>query len=277
MKFFKKIFLVIPMLFSLASCSGEKSAVGTYSFQLGSNTGTHAGIHLLLTDDAVEATGRDDAKRFTLNFDLGAGANSGIFGIVTHLHDIIDYIDTHSVEEIPDSIDDIIDIISKKTEGEPEASTEVNGYYYFKQGKNALGKDETRLMLGFDIDNIPFFEGESIDIPPEIVEMILYATYDNDTVNIIVPVSIEDLLFQIYWYGYRIDGLRAPVHLHDENKYIVDHEVGTHPTADDVTTIQEYQKDRETKHPDDYGEFEFIYSNYHDYHTLTMGLAKDGN
>ena len=74
MKFFKKLFLLVPLLFAVASCSGPKSPAGTYSFQLGSDKGTHAGIHLLLTEDAVEVEDQEDAKRFELTFDLGASA-----------------------------------------------------------------------------------------------------------------------------------------------------------------------------------------------------------
>ena len=284
MKFFKKLFLLVPLLFAVASCSGPKSPAGTYSFQLGSDKGTHAGIHLLLTEDAVEVEDQEDAKRFELTFDLGASASGGIFGVVTHLDKLIEFVNNHTEADIPSSIEDLI---KRVTDGEepsedPESEFKLTGYYYIANDvTNAEGRKENRLMMGFDI---PFFSG--VNIPADIVEMVMYAVYTEDNINIIIPVSLEDLLFQLYWYGYRIDDLRAPVDLHEENPLLKHNPIGSHPIEDDeqnihnVKDIQDYQKNRERLHDegklDDYGTLEFLYNSYHDYHTLTMGLAKNG-
>ena len=165
------------------------------------------------------------------------------------------------------------------------SSFTIDGYYYLKDGLNAEGRKETRLMMGFDFN---FFD-QDLDLPPEIIEMIMYAVYTGDTVNIIVPVSIEDLLYQLYWYGYRVGGaLENPiVYLPDENPMMEAHDIGSHPVEDDdqnrhdITKIQNYQKKREedaaASKISGYGPLEYIYNTYHDYHTLTMGLAKNGS
>ena len=285
MKLFRKLFLIVPVLFSLTACGGNNSPAGTYTFQLGSDTGTHAGISLLLTDDPVETTSSENAKKFQLKFDLGASMSNGIFGLVTHLGDVLTYIQAMADGKIPlpDNIDEIINWVQEKDDTiTPSGSTTVDGYYYVATVENAEGRSENRLMMGFEFD----FLEDVTDLPPELVEMIMYAVYTGDAVNIVVPVSVEDLLFQLYWYGYRIGGLDVPTYLPDENPMMVAHAIGSHPVKnsdpklDPVTQIQNYQKLREEEAAegkrDDYGALEFIYNSYHDYHTLTMGLAKNG-
>lgn len=284
MKIFKKLFLLVPMVLSLASCSGDESPAGTYSFQLGSDTGTHAGIHLKLTDeDAETQTSEEQGKKFELKFDLGTSAMTGVFGLLTHLDTVIEYIENHTgsdISSVEDLIQKVEDAIEEK--GDADVPVTVPGYYYFKESTNPTTKKaETRIMMGIDFNFIPDMP---IEIPASLVEMLMYATYDGgDNINVIIPVSIEDLLYQIYWYGYRIAGIKSitnPVDLHEENEFIQHHDIGSHPTSDDVTTIQNYQKDREAAYKagklseDSYETGEFIYNTYHDYHTLTMGLAK---
>ena len=277
MKVFKKLFLVIPMLFSIASCSGgEKTYAGTYSFQLGSDEGTHAGIHLKLTDDPAEKKVDDqDTKKFALQFDIGASGSSGVFGMIKHLDKVLEVINTVGIDTT--SIDEIVRKIEEETtDDDIEVPLTINGYYYFKEVKNAKDKDETRLMMGIEF-------GETISIDEKLVEMVMYSTYANDTVNVVIPVSVEDFLFQLYWYGYRVaglDSLTKPVALPEENAFMHYNQVGSHPTKEEVEEIQKYQLQREAKHEagdlKDYELGEFIYNSYHDYHTLSMGLAKDG-
>ena len=294
MKIFRKLFLLVPLALSLASCSGPKSPAGTYSFQLGSDSGTHAGIHLKLTDDEATIDTSEEsseesseeqieAKKFELKFDIGASSAGGVLGVLTHLDTVIQYIEDETGKEAPPSIDDIVKNVENiiKDKGESDVPFTIPGYYYFKEATNVTsGKPETRLMMGIDFNLI---KDMPIQLPAELVEMVMYAIYTPDTINVIVPVSLQDLLFQIYWYGYRIagiDSLTNPVDLHEENPYIKHHDVGTHPTEDDVAVIQEYQKGREEQYvageltDEEYEKGEFVYNSYHDYHTLTMGLSK---
>ena len=72
-------------------------------------------------------------------------------------------------------------------------------------------------------------------IDDKIVELIIYATISKKEVNIAIPVSIVDLLLQLYWYGYDIDF---------ENFEFKDsphglHSKGSHPTADDIKKIND--------------------------------------
>ena len=285
MKLFKKLFLVIPLLFSIASCSGNESIAGTYSFQLGSTEGTHGGITLNLTDEVVQGMEIEDAtpKRFEMIFNIGFASDNTMVAMLTHMDVVLEYLRTHEI--VPENIDQILAEIEKAIEESTDKDTPLTlgGYYYLQDVENAKGKDETRVMMGLDIK----ISTEGFVIPPEVLNNVLYATYSNDTVSVIIPVSARDLLYQIYWYGYRISF--SPVapylnvtDLHEEspdNTLFDHHMVGSHPTEDEVERIVIHQNLRSEADPKpaDYFMFEEIYRYYYNYHTLTMGLAKDGS
>ena len=272
----KKLFLLMPMLFSMTACNGgEKSYAGTYSFQLGSNTGTHAGIHLTLTDDLVPDM-ENPAKKFSIEFDVGGkaedenGAGAGIFSSLRYMNEILAALDSTDIvdaDKLEDYFNNLVD--NKEEEGATDDKPiTINGYYQVVKGE-----DRTNLEMGITFNDYGF------TIPEEIVKMVMYATISDDTVTVVIPVSIRSFLFQLYWYGYRIAGLSSladPVYLPDENPMIEPHDIGTHPTAKDVKKIQEYQQWRSDNTPTGYETGEFLYINYYNYHTLSMGLIKDG-
>lgn len=267
----KKIILLTPMLISLAACNeGETSYAGTYSFQLGSDTGTHAGIHLKLTDEAVPDM-EFAAKKFSIEFDVSGGKGAGILGSLGNINEILkalnsdEKVDLDDLEKIYEGAKDTASDIINDNDEEPIV---INGYYY-----TLPEEKETRLMMGISFDDF------GINIDDNLVEKVMYATITSDVVNVVIPVSIKDFLYQLYWYGYRvagIDSLFEPVYLPDENPFMHENSIGSHPTEKDVEEIQKYQKKREEDKPDGYELGEMIYNDYFNYHTLTMGLAKDG-
>ena len=157
--------------------------------------------------------------------------------------------------------------------------TTINGYYYVDNTDN-----KNDLHMGIFLKDYGIEE----DVPYYIVEKILYAYISDDTVNVVIPVSIKDFLYQLYWYGYRIAGLDSlanPIYLPDENPFFVEHEIGHAPsiTNDEdkayIENVKAWQTERSKgEHLDKnaYEVGEVIYKDYHPYHTLTMGLAKDG-
>ncbi len=110
--------------------------------------------------------------------------------------------------------------------------------------------DSPRIHLNPSISIIE----QEIPIPSETVDLIMLAYYKVSTVNVIIPVSIDDLVFQLYWYGYDLTGGDSPSK----------HDLGTHPTAEEVKSINDGgYKDR---HSD---------TEFRDYYTLNMGLKKE--
>ncbi len=85
-----------------------------------------------------------------------------------------------------------------------------------------------------------------------------------------MPVGEVDALYQLYWYG--IDFAYSD----EEGIYMQDsphgaHEVGTHPTAEDVAKINETYG---AAHQVIAEKFEIDIETYRDYYTLAMGLNK---
>ena len=276
----KKLILLVPMLVSLAACGGsKKDFTGTYSFQLGSTDGTHTGINLTLTDEPedVEIESGAQAKKFSLEFNIKGKGQSGGTSFFSIIEEFSDVIKEYTPVEIGEANE-----TSESTSGDTSDSSEeglpttIEGYYYVKEVevKEANGKvsKENRLSMGVEVL-------DGIDIGPEIVEKILYAYINDDTLNVVIPVSVTDFLYQLYWYGYRIsslDELLDPTDLKEESHGILKHnDIGTHPTEDDIEDIKGYQSLRKDT-ASDYHIAEAFFLDYRDFHTLNMGLVKNG-
>ena len=274
-----KLILLTPMLLSLMACNGSKdSYAGKYSFQLGSDTGTHAGIHLTLTDEDMPNM-ENPAKKFSLEFDVSGAAGAGIFGSLGNIGQILEAINASTDISI-DGIEKAYDAAEQAAESAVAEVTDepivIDGYYrIIKEEK------QTRLSMGVTLEK---FE---IDISEDLVEKVMFATIDSEQVNVTIPVSVKDFLFQLYWYGYRVaglDSLLAPVDLSKEyDDWDPErHQIGLHPTEKEITTIKNHQNRRHDEHQAGTGPTpayeigEELYRDYHDYHTLTMGLRKDG-
>lgn len=267
---FPKMFLAVPLLFSVVSCgSTEENLAGTYSFQLGSQEGTHAAIHLNLLKEAY----KEDAvkKKFTLEFDLGG--NSELAGIFDILGKIPDFINGETSEG--DSSSQGATSEYTTSEGTSESTpAAITGYYYVD---DAALKEGQIIHLGVDLFGVT-------EISPSVMEKLIYATYASDTITVSIPVSITDLAYQLYWYGYRIGSISdifEPVSLLEKDpafftEVLKGNDLGTHPTPEVVAKIQQYQKDRKEAQPEDYETFEDYYTSFRNYHTLKMGLKKNG-
>ena len=280
MKLFRKLFLVIPLLFSISACSGKETAAGTYSFQLGKEDGSRAAIHITLSDDLAEDVEVEgyEPKKFSIQFELGASSQGGVLGILSHLDTIVAYIEAHGFDL--DAIEKLVEQIEEeaKKRGGQEIPVNFDGYYYLVDSVNQKGKEESRLMMGINFNFLT-----TVDVPPEIVEKVIYAVYKGDSIDVVIPVSITDLLYQIYWYGYRIASLESllkPVDLSKEVSFLHHNPIGFHPSDEEINDIKVYQNQREEKYEagelDSYEAGEFIYNSYYGYNTLTMGLLKDG-
>lgn len=133
--------------------------------------------------------------------------------------------------------------------------TPITGYYKVNKEEKVYG--EARLNIGLNL------MGE-YEIPENITDCIFVAGINDKTVNFYLPVSIEDLQFQLYWYGYDLnvanffddeveDPLATP-----EGK----HPVGTHPSKEDIDQINTHYG---ANHNDKV---------FRDFHVLKLGLTK---
>lgn len=133
----------------------------------------------------------------------------------------------------------------------------VTGYY--SVDKKVKVYNEPRLNIGLN------FLGE-YELPTKITDLIFVASINKNIVNFYLPVSIDDLMFQLYWYGYDLSSTKwNSEEVTDDDFYLAPegkHPIGTHPTADDIATINaHYITDHDGKA-------------YRDFHVLKLGLTK---
>lgn len=261
MRLNKFIPLSAACLMAMTACSGSR-VTGTYSFQMGRDKGVHAKASMNLSDKEVTYTSEGGAvtdlgKEFRLTLELQTKS------------DPTPAEETPAQEETSEGIDynQIIEMLYELL-GD---GTAVLGYYrvgdYVKEDLRtiALGfvpSDELEELIK-KILEAP--EDEEITITPDMTEKLVYSTIDPKALYLTIPVSRQDLLFQLYWYGYDIymteEILPYIETLPEERR----HSVGSHPTSDQVAEINNFD-DYKAHHPN---------VTFRDYHTLTIGLLKE--
>ena len=256
--------LFVSLLALLTSCS-EPSMAGTYGFKMGKESGTHFGLFMELSSEAFEDEqvihDHPEAKKAALSFDV-ASNTSETLGILINLA-------SHLIEDESDNPDD--------------GTMVVRGYYY--KGSKVEKDGAIELKLGLDltkiqslIESISTALETEIPIPelnPDMIEKVVYTTYSGNSLTLNIPVSFSDVFYQLYWYGIDFDYNETDKIFTKESPY-GKHEVGTHPTEEDVKNInQTFGADHQALK--DYLEVdssELNLSSYRDYHTLGMGLLK---
>ena len=221
----KKAGLLLAIVPLMISCSKDPYA-GNYVFQMGKNKDTHLAVSLELTKEQYELSNPDKGKKFELEFDM-------------------------LTSEVDDTFSSLI-----------QQLTPLHGYY--RVDKNQKVYDETRLCIGLNVL-------EDYEIPEEVAEMVFVASITANFVNFYLPVSVKDLKYQLYWYGYdfSIDKIFEEMLSESEETDIEptaspdgQHDLGSHPTKEDVAKINEHYKDSHN------GE------EFRDFHVLKLGLTK---
>lgn len=226
--------LLLPLL-CLASC-GESQFYGDYEFRLGKTDGSHIGLSASLTNEDYAPV--KDAKKLVFSAEFGAE-----FSIQT----LIDqYQDTYPL---------VWNILKGLIDPTKKIEPRIEGYYVMTQYTDeSLG---TRIRIGSDfigdflkelIPAIGDVDPEDLKLAPEIIEKVVAAYLNKKQLTLRIPVSFNDLSYQLFWYGLYID-LDNPVGL--VQKIDVDklpgpkgeERVGVHPkvndTADEVKQIND--------------------------------------
>ena len=138
--------------------------------------------------------------------------------------------------------------------------TPLEGYY--SVDKKVKVDEGNRLNIGINL------LGE-YEVPQTITDAIFVANITSNTVNFFLPVSLDDLRYQLYWYGYDLSGeniMEAIMGDEDIEDPIASvdgrHSLDIHPTKEEIAKINEH-------YPDTHGGDEF-----RDYHVLKLGLLK---
>lgn len=107
-------------------------------------------------------------------------------------------------------------------------------------------------------------------IPSEFLDDILIATYSSNSISITVPVSLTDLMYQLYWYGFDLLSM-------EEEQPLVHHQHGTHPTQEDIDKINETYNTGLIPHfdLDAFIKYKTVKTvEYRDFNQMTMTLVK---
>lgn len=219
--------LTLPLLTSfLVGCSSS-SISGYYQFQMGKSNDTHFGIYLMLSDEIVKDEFENNlGKRLDFEFALETGmeepdeqavnafnASKAVAKtLIRAANDANDY-----TEDIPTEIGDF----------------GIQGYYV--HNPELIQKDDKgEEIIPVGITGISYDDDEGkrqvIDgftLPPEFVEKLIYNTYSSSVFTMVLPVSIEDCLLQLYWYGFDIENFED----------VEVHAVGTSPTSEEIAAI----------------------------------------
>ncbi|MBO4285947.1 MAG: hypothetical protein J5880_01280 [Bacilli bacterium] len=204
---------------SLTSC-GKESYYGTYQFQMGKKTDAHIGIYMDLTGDNIEVEldgEKTNMEKFNLKLSIPDQTTpeenaSLVGGLLTFFEDglfggyKIQYIqekDENHLTLVPViDLNKLMEFVAEKTGEEVSSSSEESS------------------------------SQEEFVIPSDFIDDVLIATYKGEKIDVTVPVSLNDLMFQLYWYGFDIFD---PTEEYPLEK----HEKGTHPTEEDIKKINE--------------------------------------
>ncbi len=220
--------ILIPLfLLTMTSCS--TGYPGTYSFQMGKNSGTHMAITMTLTDNLkYDSQDKEIGKEFNILFDVAMANDDAILEALKTL--------------FPDGIT-------------------LDGYYNIVNHNGA-----NQLKLGFIISEVLPSGIQEMGITnlftDEVIQKIVYSEIDNRNITLCIPVSVDDLLFQLYWYGH--DFYYTNLGQEDqalEYRDVTPHDLNTHPTQEDIDAINQTYKTEHT-------------SNYRDFHNLSLGLSR---
>lgn len=267
----KKARLFPLLLFPLVMTScGSSKFLGTYSFQLGKNTGTHIGVYATVTNKAYTYEDASTGETLTIGKKMNIRMRLGGVKLGTFLDDI----DLSDVtipayymigKELPFNqgnvlhlgfhIPDVLNILFPE-EPEPETNPLPNRDDPVDPAEPSEPTDPTDPTEPTDPESdVPEGWDDPTTIPTEITARFVYTTISSTTLTFNLPVSLLDLQFQLYWYG---------LDLYDISARPAEHEVGTHPTKEEIDYINN-ELGYASAHDD---------TAFRDYHTLSLALSK---
>ncbi len=229
----KKVLPVLTLVSLMCACQGS-SIAGKYGFQLGKEKGTHFGLFLNLSnEDYSDNPDLVDYKKMVVSFSVSFPQGEG--------------------EEMMEEMSSILDLFKDE-----EGNFAVSGYYKLTDEYNKLR--ERRLSLGFGftyllqkfVESYEEMTGEEMSEEAknvlnvldnnDLIESVIYATYSKGAINAYIPVSMDDVYYQLYWYGYDVQ-ITLPEHEDDNYSIAIQetekHELGSAPTQDEVKEIND--------------------------------------
>lgn len=219
MKLKKLLFLLIGCL-ALSAC-GQQSFYGTYSFTLGNTKENAIGIEFILSSQVIDVPGPKTTSLLLSN----SQSSSDLYGVKRKL-DVNLYTGGNKLSNLADATDmvikaigpDVMDVIGLTRDDLfsilSSFSIDEDGGLYYSLDERLTKDKGHRMRIG--IDSLAFFK----DLPEEerefyiallseiseaLIEAIAVAFLNGNTLTVTIPVSLNDLLFQLCWYGLFIN------------------------------------------------------------------------
>ena len=285
--------LALPAM-ALAAC-GNNKIYGTYAFQMGRDKGVHARAELHLgsgkvynqekeseylgesfrlrmdvqTSDTPKSSSSESSSEPDISSQATSQASEPEASSETSGDSLVSSATTSDAQSVswssvPGSDIETILEIAYTLLGD---GTAILGYYYVGEASPEGGNILHFGLLVPDglaeiIASALGLESDDFSITPKMTELVVYSTIEGKAVNLSIPVSMNDLILQFYWYGYDFHTEDSFFHF----DYMPDkvHPVGTHPTADDVALINA-DANYKAHHPT---------LVFRDYFTVTLSLIK---
>lgn len=243
------LILSLPLL--LISCGGGASEQ-LYSFQMGKQSGAHMTASMTLRQEEYIADKQVLGKKMTFFIEAKMGKSSSqaatLFSEDSLTSEAISSASqgtsTVSSSEASSGFDFDDLIMDMLSEG-----ITVHGWYSIQE---TLKDGRQRMPIGFDIGSVFPEAGKTVNLGPEVIEKLIFCETDGKAVYLSIPVSLNDVFFQLYWYGMDLLNFEETT----------EHEVNTHPTADDIAEINK-------TYPATHGG-----TLYRDFHCISLGLKK---
>lgn len=192
-----KLISLVPVLF-LSSC-GQINPVGTYQFRLGKTDDSHIEVTAKITDEAYTIEGM---KKMSLTADLGDELS------INKL--IEEYLGEDS--EIGKFLIEKIASMNKELPMYYKVNETTNPKYgnYVDIGSDALSEIINELANSNEQIK-KFIEDYGIDIndftfTPEMTKYIFTTYVNSKNLTFQIPVSLQDLQMQLFWYGPNCPG-----------------------------------------------------------------------
>lgn len=243
----KKLFNPLILVGVLLTGCSSNAIYGTYSFQMGKDNGFHLKAQMVLSKEDYQKDDVIDGKQFTFTLDIGSTPQEDKNSMNRYDKAILD-------SNNEDSDIDISSLISFL----PNPFS-LEGHYSLGE---KTSKGRRKLNLSFTIlddieDLLDIILGEENDSSEEIVNYLVYVEMSNSNIYFTIPVSLDDIIFQLYWYGYDIDNTEEII------SRTTPHSFGSVPSLEDIELInQTYPSSHDGK-------------KYRIFHTLELGLIKD--
>lgn len=185
----RKLILALSVLsLAMASC-GKQGHLGTYTFQMGKNSGTHGTVSMTLKGTDYVQDAQVLGKYMTL---YGEAAIRGSSSSSSSSVSSTEASSTASSKSMPNIGELVADALAK--------GVQFDGYYRVGEDR---GNGRKLLSIGFSLP-LPSDTSEEAqweDISYDIIEKFIFSEIDSNKIYLQIPVSFTDLSMQLYWYG----------------------------------------------------------------------------